>query len=92
VDFDEPDREERHRIWECHIPNQRLLAEDVNLYEFAALYPVAGGLIRNAAVSAAFLAAANGGEITRSHLLRAVRAEYHKSGRPFPGLPPGTRL
>jgi SpoVK/Ycf46/Vps4 family AAA+-type ATPase len=92
VDFDEPDREERFRIWECHIPDSGLLAEDVNLYEFAALYPVAGGLIRNAAVSAAFLAAANGGEITRHHLLRAVRAEYHKSGRPFPGLPPGTHL
>jgi SpoVK/Ycf46/Vps4 family AAA+-type ATPase len=92
VDFDEPDREERFRIWECHIPDTDLLAEDVNLFEFAALYPVAGGLIRNAAVSAAFLAAANGGEITRHHLLRAVRAEYHKSGRPFPGLPPGTHL
>ena len=92
VDFEEPDREERFRIWECHIPDHKLLAEDVNLFEFASLYPVTGGLIKNAAVSAAFLAAADGGAITRHHLLRAVRSEYHKSGRPFPGLPPGTRL
>ena len=91
VDFDEPDREERFRIWKCHLPTENLLAPDVNLYEFAALYPVAGGFIRNAILSAAFLAASNGGEITRHHLYRAMRREYHKTGRPFPALPAGMK-
>jgi len=89
VDFEEPDREERFRLWRGHIPNERLLAPDVNLYEFASLYPVVGGFIKNAAVSAAFLAATDGGSITRHHFLRAIRREYEKSGKPFPGLPAG---
>jgi len=62
----------------------------VNLYEFAALYPVVGGFIRNASVAAAFLAAADGCRIGRNHFLRAIRREYEKSGRAFPGFPAGT--
>ena len=41
------------------------------------------------AVAAGFLASAAGTEITRTHLLRAIRREYEKSGRAFPGLPAG---
>ena len=62
---------------------------DVDLAELAALYPVVGGVIRNAAVAAAFLAAADGTAITRHHLVRALRREYDKAGRAFPGLPSG---
>ena len=89
VDFDEPDREGRHQIWRCHIPNDNVLDSEVNLYEMAALYPVVGGLIRNAALAAAFLAAADGGKITRTHLVRAIRREYEKAGKAFPGVPAG---
>lgn len=92
VDFDEPDREERFRLWCCHIPDEQRLEPDVNLSELAALYAVAGGFIRNAAVAAAFMAAADGGRISRSHLVRAVRREYTKAGRPFPGVPAGAHL
>lgn len=91
VDFDEPDREERHRLWRCHVPSEDLLEGDVNLVEFASLYAVVGGFIRNAAVAAAFLAAADGGKIGRGHLLKAIRREYEKSGKAFPGMPAGTR-
>ncbi|MBX3744518.1 MAG: ATP-binding protein [Verrucomicrobiae bacterium] len=90
VEFDEPDRDERHRLWRCHVPDETLLDPEVNLAEFAALYPVVGGFIRNAAVAAAFLAASDGGRITRAHLLQALRREYEKSGKAFPGLPAGT--
>jgi hypothetical protein len=92
VDFDEPDREQRFRLWRTHIPPGAPLAADVNLYELAALYPVVGGFIRNAAVAAAFLAATDGSEITRHHLVRAVRREYEKAGRAFPGVPVGLIL
>jgi SpoVK/Ycf46/Vps4 family AAA+-type ATPase len=92
VDFDEPDREQRLRLWRTHIPPGAPLAADVNLYELAALYPVVGGFIRNAAVAAAFLAATDGSEITRHHLVRAVRREYEKAGRAFPGVPVGLIL
>lgn len=89
VDFEEPDREERHALWGCHLPQDVPLAEDVNLYELAALYPVVGGVIRNAAVAAAFLAAADGAPIDRRHFVHAIRREYVKAGRPFPGVPIG---
>ena len=89
VDFEEPDREERHALWSCHLPKDAPLAEDVNLYELASLYPIVGGVIRNAAVAAGFLAAAEGAPIDRRHLVHAIRREYVKGGRPFPGVPIG---
>ncbi len=85
VDFEEPGAVERERLWATHIPDRRLLAKGVNLEELAAAYPVTGALIRNAAVAAAFLAASDHSLITRRHLARAVRREYEKAGRAFPG-------
>ncbi|MBA3440952.1 MAG: ATP-binding protein [Pyrinomonadaceae bacterium] len=90
VDFDEPDREERHTLWRCHLPADVPLDEEVNLYELAALYPVVGGVIRNAAVAAGFLAAADETPIFKQHFIRAIRREYDKAGRAFPGVPAGT--
>jgi hypothetical protein len=89
LDFEEPGPAQRLALWQCHFPPSAPLAADVDLRELAALYPVVGGLIRNAAVAAAFLAAAEGTPITRSHVVRAVRREYDKSGRAFPGYPAG---
>jgi SpoVK/Ycf46/Vps4 family AAA+-type ATPase len=87
VDFAEPDREQRYRLWQCHLPKQVPLAEDVNLYELATLYPIVGGVIRNAAVAAGFLAAADGSPLLRRHFIHAIRREYEKAGRAFPGVP-----
>lgn len=87
IDFAEPDREERLALWNCHLPKNAPLAKDVNLYELAALYPVVGGVIRNAAVAAGFLAASDGMPIDRRHFIHAIRREYAKAGRSFPGAP-----
>jgi len=89
IDFEEPDSEERFALWRCHLPKDAPLADDVNLYELAALYPVVGGVIRNAAVAAGFLAAADGMPIDRRHFIHAIRREYAKAGRSFPGAPVG---
>lgn len=89
VDFEEPGQAEREALWRCHVPPGAPLAPDVRLGELAALYPVVGGVIRNAAVGAAFLAAAEGSVITRHHLVRAIQREYEKTGRTFPGMPAG---
>ena len=89
VDFEDPGLPERVALWRGHLPPSAPLAPEVDLRELAALYPVVGGFIRNAAVAAAFLAATENTSITRSHLARAIRREYEKSGRPFPGLPAG---
>ncbi|MDQ6612302.1 MAG: ATP-binding protein [Gemmatimonadota bacterium] len=90
VDFDEPSVDERSAIWERHLPAKAPLASDVRVAELAALYPIVGGLIRNASVAAGFTAAAAETPITRTDLVRAIRREYEKSGRAFPGAPAGT--
>lgn len=84
IQLEEPARPEREALWRCHLPDRAPVADDVDLGELAARYPLVGGLIRNAAVAAGFLAAADGGVITRTHLDRSLRREYEKSGRPFP--------
>ena len=92
IDFDEPQVAEREALWRCHLPKAAPLAADVNLRELAALYPIVGGLIRNASVAAAFLAAEAETAITRSHLICAIRREYEKSGKAFPGVPAGVSI
>jgi hypothetical protein len=89
IDFDEPSTVEREALWRCHLPAEAPLAADVDLRELAALYPIVGGLIRNASVAAAFLAAAADTAIGRHHLVGAIRREYDKSAKAFPGAPLG---
>lgn len=87
VEFERPSRGERLALWRAHLPAGAPLAGDVKLHELADFYPLVGGLIRNAAVAAAFLAAESDTEISRALLLRAIRREYEKSGAAFPGEP-----
>lgn len=81
IDFPFPESEYRHRIWAAHFPPEAPLAADVNLGDVAERYRLAGGNIRNAAVAAAYLAAADGGIITMTHIHGAVRREHQKMGR-----------
>ena len=87
VDYEEPDATARAAIWRCHIPPAAPIARDVDFDELARLYPVSGGVIRNAAVAAAFLAAGEGVMITQRHFGQAMRTEYEKAGKAFQGLP-----
>jgi hypothetical protein len=92
LEFSEPDREQRAALWKRHMPADAPLDPALNFYELAALYPVVGGVIRNAAVAAAFRAAADGMPLCRNHFIHAIRREYEKAGRAFPGLPAGMRI
>jgi len=87
IEFDEPGIAERERLWDAHLPDLAPLAPDVDSRELAEPYAVSGGVIRNAALSAAFHAAEHDRAITQSMLVEAVRREYDKSGRTFPGAP-----
>ena len=89
VEFHEPSAAERRELWRRHIPETAPVAREVDLQELAGIYSIVGGLIRNASVAAGFLAAASGSPISRSLLIRAIRREYEKAGRAFPGLPAG---
>ena len=81
VDFPFPDAEYRRRLWEAHFPPRTPVANDVDFGEVAERYRLAGGNIRNVALAAAYLAAANGRVVTREHIRSAVRREHQKMGR-----------
>ncbi|MFC5219684.1 ATP-binding protein [Streptomyces coerulescens] len=89
VSFDLPDAVERQELWRRHLPSGAPLDPGVDLEQLAALYPLSGALIRNAAVAAAYLAADADAVIGPEHLAVAVRREYAKSGQAYPGDPPG---
>ena len=81
VQFPFPGLSERRRIWEGVFPGQAPVA---NLdHARLAQMNVAGGLIRNIATQAAFLAADEGTAIEMNHILRAARVEYAKLERPL---------
>lgn len=81
VDFPFPTPDYRERIWAAHFPPSAPLAADVDLMAIAGEYRLAGGSIRNAAIAAAYLAAADGRVITAAHIRNAVRREHQKMGR-----------
>jgi SpoVK/Ycf46/Vps4 family AAA+-type ATPase len=81
VDIPFPDEKHRLRIWETLFPATVPRASDVNLEEMARRFKLAGGNIRNILLSAAYLAAADGGAITMQHLLHGTRREFQKMGR-----------
>jgi len=88
IEFTLPDEAHRMELWRLHLPPQAPLAPDVDVEVLARLYPVPGAWIRNAAIAAAFLAAAAGSRIRQRHLVSGIRREYAKAVRPFPGDPP----
>jgi SpoVK/Ycf46/Vps4 family AAA+-type ATPase len=85
VEFPLPDVADRRRIWERIWPDATPRAADLDLDFLASQVQVAGGSIRNIALAGAFLAAADGGVVTMTHLLRATQREYQKIGKVLSG-------
>ncbi len=81
IDFPFPDAEYRKRLWEAHFPARTPMASDVNFNSISERYRLAGGNIRNVALAAAYLAAANGQVVTQEHIRSAIRREHQKMGR-----------
>jgi hypothetical protein len=79
VDFPFPTTVERAEIWRRVIPS-RTPADGLDFDRLAQL-TVAGGSIRNVALSAAFLAAEDGAALGMRHMLAAARSEYLKLER-----------
>ena len=80
IEFAMPGAAERRSIWEHNLPATAPV-EDVDVGWLAAQFELSGGGIRNAAVHAAFLAAAAGSPITMACAIRGVAREYRKLGR-----------
>ena len=84
IKFPVPEVEERARLWQAVIP-ERALGDDVDFGELAHRFEMTGGYIKNAALRAAFLAAADGVRIGMAQLLRAAMAEYASMGKVVTG-------
>ncbi|WP_346098906.1 ATP-binding protein [Streptomyces olivaceiscleroticus] len=79
VDFPFPGEKERAEIWRRVLPAQApMKGIDPDLL---AQLTVAGGSIRNVALSGAFLAAEEGEQVQMRHMLAAARTEYLKLER-----------
>ncbi len=81
VDFPFPEEEDRLRIWQTLFPPDVPRAAELDFVLLARRFKLAGGNIRNIIVSAAYLAAQDGGQVGMKHLLHGTRRELQKMGR-----------
>ena len=79
VSFKRPDEEARAAIWKVTFPEQTP-TENLD-YQFLASLELTGGNIRNAAQTAAVLAAEDSSAVQMDHVLSAVKREYDKLGK-----------
>ncbi|MEY4137574.1 MAG: hypothetical protein RL205_1702 [Actinomycetota bacterium] len=80
IDFPEPDQGNRELLWLACLTGQLGLVVQDDIRRLAAL-PMAGGAIRAAVVTAAYLAAEAGSVMDRRFLLEACEREWRKIGR-----------
>jgi len=81
VTFEEPDAEQRARIWRVLCPDAAPLAPDVDLDGLARTYDLTGGLIKNALLRAAYRACDLGQPISMPILRAACDDEYRAAGK-----------
>jgi hypothetical protein len=67
------------RLWNSMFPPDAPLGQDIDFTRPQA--EVTGGNIKNIALNAAFLAAANAGVIGMKHIIRSTKREFQKMGR-----------
>jgi len=81
VQFPFPDAAQRRRIWERVFP-ERTPTDPLDFDRLAQLN-IPGGIIRNIATHAAFLAADEAAAVGMPHILRASKVEYAKLDKPL---------
>jgi hypothetical protein len=81
VDFPLPDEDLRRDLWDRCLGTSLPRGSDVDLEFLACGFELAGGHIRSAAVTAAYLAAESGRPLSMTDVVGAVAREYRKLGR-----------
>lgn len=81
VDFPLPDPEHRALLWDRCLGRRMERAPGLDLGFLGRAFELAGGGIRSAAVTAAYLAAEDGTPVSMAHLVTGVQREYRKLGR-----------
>lgn len=83
IQFRLPDEDQRRRIWQQLFPAESPRDENIDFDALARQFSIAGGNIKNIVLGSAFLAAANGGRIEMTHVMKSARSEYQKLGKVF---------
>ncbi|MGB4271349.1 MAG: ATP-binding protein, partial [Propionicimonas sp.] len=81
IDFPAPAPPLRLTLWQRCLAPPLPVADDLDFGFLAEAFDLAGGNIRSASTTAAYLAAATGGPVTMRLLVQAVEQEYRKLGR-----------
>jgi AAA+ superfamily predicted ATPase len=81
LEFPIPEEPDRYRIWRQVFPKESPLDEKIDFQFLARQFKISGGNIKNIALNAAFLAAANGGLVNMENLIKATKREYQKIGK-----------
>ena len=85
IRFSLPDEETRRMLWEKVIPREAPLGDEVDLAILAHCFELSGSAIKEIALNAAYMAAADGGSIENRHLAEALRLNYAKLGKQLTG-------
>jgi len=85
VEFPVPTRADRERLWSTVWPTALPVDASLDLAAFADRYAMTGAEIRDAALDAAYAAAADGGVVTAEHVEEGVRGVYARGSRSLPG-------
>ncbi|MBU3967791.1 MAG: ATP-binding protein [Euryarchaeota archaeon] len=83
IEFPFPDEDQRKIIWTRIFPKSAPQAGDIDYEFFAERLKLAGGNIKNIALSSAFYAAEESCDIGMHHIMRAAMREHMKMGKPF---------
>ncbi|GFO97076.1 AAA+ family ATPase [groundwater metagenome] len=83
IEFPFPDEKQRKLIWTGIFPKGAPRENDIDYNFFGERLNLAGGNIKNIALSSAFYAAEESCEIGMHHIMRAAKREYLKIGKPF---------
>ncbi|MDT0468094.1 ATP-binding protein [Streptomyces gibsoniae] len=85
IDFPFPDQAQRLALWRHSLAGVPC-ADDIDLASCARDFELAGGSIRSAVVTAAYVAVGRGTPVTTDDLLAGARREYRKAGRLVPDI------
>ncbi|WP_017303711.1 ATP-binding protein [Spirulina subsalsa] len=81
IDFSLPNEKQRYEIWQKAFPAKTPCHGDLGFSFLAHNFELTGGNIRNIALKSAFLAASEGRQVERVHIIQGVRREYQKIGK-----------
>ncbi len=81
IEFPFPDEHHRELLWRGMFPPQTPLGEGLDFAFLGRQFSMSGGNIKNAALAAAFLAAAEDSTVQMRHLVQSVAREWQKLGK-----------